>query len=236
MADENPPTPPAGDITATPKKETVRITLPAKAMDAPTIKRETVRINAPPAAAPKRETTQLPGLGDAVSTPPPPASKPFIPPPPGPKPTPPAGPLPGIKPLSAPSAPKPPMAPRPTVPLKPATPGALPVRPAAAPVAQAPAPEAAKPVVMKPAAPKKETARIQVAPEAKSMMPKATIRMQQTQPLSAAPAPALKAASLAVSGNAIEDEDDDPVVGVMSWIMLVASIAAAALSYLSFSA
>lgn len=87
---------------------------------------------------------------------------------------------------------------------------------------------------MKPAAPKKETARIQIPPEARTVMPKATIKLQQTQPMSAGPMAAPKpATTLAVAD---EDSEDDPVIGVMSWIVLAAAIAAAALSFLAYSA
>ncbi len=147
-------------------------------------KKETVRINIPPSVpagggnAPepvKRETVRInlpnkPG-GTAPMPPPPPPSKPFVPPPPAPKP-------PGS------GAPKPP-----TGPVKPPT---GPMRPPEAPGASV---EAVAPMTMKGSAPKKETARIQLPPEPKPL-PKATVRMQQTQPLSQAPAAQITKAAL----------------------------------------
>jgi hypothetical protein len=207
MADE---TPSSDNL---PKKETVRITLPPKPADTPSVKRETVRINAP--GSPKKETTNLPGLGGAA-----PAPKPFAPPPSMPKPV-----VPGSAPKpSLPGAPKPP-----TAPARPAAPVA-----AAAPTAATYSETA--PVTMKAAAPKKETARIQVAPEARRAMPQATIRMQQTQPLAApGTVPALRSAP-AVAAATPASTTEDPLIGILSWAALAASLVAAALGYLAFAA
>ncbi len=223
MADDTPPTgtPESPD---SPKNETVRITLPPKAPEASAVKRETVRIQ-PPGAVPKKDSSRLPGIG---GVPPPAAPKPFMPPPSAPKPP---G-APGLPARPAPPAgvlpPKPPGAPavpgaRPAIPGAPAAPGAP----------KAPAYAEAAPAAMKAAAPKKETARISVAPESKPM-PKATIRMQQTQPLSSAPAPALRSAGGLASTAVVAEAD--PMVGVMSWIVLVVSLASAVLGYLAYSA
>src|SRR5436190_2005357 len=94
--------------------------------------------------------------------------------------------------------PKPPsLGARPTVPLKPVAPAA-------------PTPTAgAEPVVQKAATPKKETARITLPAEgaAKPALPKATVKMQQTQPLQARPqsaisaAPAIQAAPLSMQSS-----------------------------------
>lgn len=206
MADETPlipntPPAPKKETTSVPKKETVRITLPPKPSEAPSVKRETVRISQPPPSekgmtmpiqvpgpavsekgmtksidipsiVPKKESSKLPGMGAAPAAP-----KPFTPPPPAPKPIAPLGsaPLPPAKPVAPPA------------PAKPPTPATTPM-PAAATAAPAPA----RPVI-----PKKETARIQVSAESKTVMPKATIKLQQAQPVTHAPAAAVRPADTA---------------------------------------
>jgi len=219
MSDELPPAPSESSDDAS-KAETIRITLPAKP-DQPTLKRETVRINLPgkPAStsmppagvAPKKETTKIAGAADA----PPAGPKPFVPPPPRPPsqagaPLPPAKPMSGINP-----PPKPPsLGARPTVPLKP-TP---------APVNKGTEPIAA------PAAPKKETARITLPPEgAKPGLPKATIKMQQTQPLLNKPAPTMAASGITpapvISSSPVATEPvADGALTVISILALVASL------------
>lgn|GEM_PF-6224177 len=69
-------------------------------------------------------------------------------------------------------------------------------------------------------------------------MPQATIKMQQTQPLAQAPAPALRTAGapMAAAAAATASAEADPLVGILSWVTLVAALAAAVLSYLAFSA
>lgn len=89
-------------------------------------------------------------------------------------------------------------------------------------------------MALKAAAPKKETARIQVAPDAKRAMPQATIKMQQTQPLAQSPGPLLRPASSATTVETISESD--PLVSILSWVVLAASLAAAAINYLAFSA
>jgi hypothetical protein len=93
---------------------------------------------------------------------------------------------------------------------------------------------------MKAAAPKKETARITLPPEgaAKPALPKATVKMQQTQPLgqrpqSAISAPAIQAAPLAIqsAGSAI-----DPTINPLAIAALVLAFAAFVTVYLAFSA
>src|SRR2546425_477063 len=153
MADEtNPPSSPD-----TPKKETVRITLPPKPAVTPMTKRETVRINAP-GATPKPET-------------------------------------------AAPAGGAPPAAPAP------------------------------------PSAPKKETARIQVPPAAgpRPGAPQGTVRLQPpTQPLGQPP-PARPATLAPATAAVTEPAEADPLVGVLSWIVLLAALAAAGLGYYTFS-
>jgi hypothetical protein len=222
MADEIPPAPSENPDDVT-KSETIRITLPPKS-EQPAVKRETVRINVPgkptpPATgiAPKKETTKLPteAGGSAIA------------PPPAPKPLPTVG-LPPVKPMSGVNMPpKPPsLGARPTVPLKPA-----------------PAPTAMntpEPVTQKAAAPKKETARITLPPEgtSKPALPKATVKMQQTQPLvksqsAMQPAPQLQqqAPVMMQAGPA-----SDPLMGPLSIAAFVLSIAAAGVVYLIFAA
>jgi hypothetical protein len=222
MADETPPEAQA----ATPKKETVRITLPPKPADSPLVKRETVRIQ-PPGTAPKSDSARLPGLG-AVPPAPPSAPKPFVPPsaprPPG---------TPG-----APSIPTRPGAPGASMPKPPGPPPAPPARPAP-PAAPGAAPKAAAyaeaaPVAMKAAAPKKETARISLPPESKPM-PKATIKLQQTQPLAQAPAPSIRTAPATQVGATAAGESD-AATGILSWIVFVLSLAACVLGYMAYSA
>ena len=217
MADENP-----DDAT---KNDTIRITLPPKS-EQPAVKRETVRINvpgkpiAPAGTAPKKETSKLPTTGSGAP-----------PMPPGPPRPPSAIGAPPSKPM-APGAPppKPPsLGARPTVPLKPVAPPSSP----GAPVAE--------PVAMKAAAPKKETARITLPPDggSKPALPKATVKMQQTQPLGQRPqsaissAPMIQAAPLAMQsagGSA------DPTINPLAIAALVLSLAALATVYLAFAA
>ena len=221
MADEDPSaTSPAADPSA-PKKETVRITLPPKPEDTPMVKRETVRINAP-GVAPKKETTTIgaatPLPGKFASVPPAPsATRPLVPPPrppttPG---LPNAGARPGM----------PPVAPRPA---------AAPLRaPTPAPAPKASSSVEATPVTIK-AAPKKETARIQINPTQK-LPPQATVRLaQSTQSLAAGPAPAIRTAAPAAA--TVETAGTDTVVTILSWAAVAVSLAAAAISYMAFSA
>ncbi len=217
MADENTPSD-SLPLHDSPKKETVRITLPPKPSDTPTVKRETVRINVP--GRPPE------GGGAEMKAPPAPASKPFIPPPPAPKP-PSGGPPPPMKPAPGSEPPRPPgPPPKPTVALKgppaPSAPGAPPIPPTGT----------------KPAQPKKETARIQIPPEPKPMMPKATVRMQQTQPMTQTQplAQAPSASIRTVETGMAATEAADPMVGVLSWAAVAVSLIALAISYLAYSA
>lgn len=199
MADSNLPgtNPSQGQ---TPKKETVRISVPPKTGDAPSVKRQTAPLGAP--------------------VQPPAAPKPFMPLPSAPKPLAPA------------SAPKPPaLAPKPTIQLKPAPSASL---SAAAAVPAAPAADASVPV--KAAAPKKETARIQVPPPGKPVMPKPTVRMGQTQVLSAAPAGKAPSAALTKTAEAPAAAGADALMLPLSIAALVASLVAFLFSFLAFAA
>lgn len=249
MADENP---------LNPKKQTVRITLPPRMNEPGAIKRETVRIaqtavgdkgqtiriqpNAPSGDQPKKETTKIFAAG---AVPPPPAAPekpksapvPIIPPPPKPK----SAPVPVIP-------PPPKAAGMPAVPPKPpgafSVPGAKPPQPsapAAAPAAAAPG----APLPPKPSVPKKETSRIPIpaaapAPAAAGLntpMPKATLKLQQTQPLSQAPvASVVKTPAVNVATTTSVVTEADPVVLYASIAVFLVSATAAVLSYLSFSA
>ncbi|MEO7318636.1 MAG: hypothetical protein ABIZ56_06585 [Chthoniobacteraceae bacterium] len=221
MADETSPDP-NDDAT---KNDTIRITLPPKS-ETPAVKRETVRINVPgkPAAplgtAPKKETSKLPTTGFSGGSPPAPPGPPR---PPAGIGAPPSKPMaPGMPPPKPPS-----LGARPTVPLKPV--------PAAAPTA------GAEPVVQKAASPKKETARITLPAEgsAKPALPKATVKMQQTQPLQARPqsaissSPAIQAAPLSMQSSSASA---DPAVNPLAIAALVLALAALATAYLAYSA
>lgn len=266
MSDELPPNPADTDDGDAAKAETIRITLPPKPEQATTVKRETVRINLPgkpafsppPAStAPKKETTKIvtagadapaaPAAPAAPMSPPPPPSgaRPFAPPPPRPPsqagmPLPPSKPMSGINP-----PPKPPgLGARPTVPLKPA--------PAPAPSAAAPRPPIPSasgvqpsPVTMKAAAPKKETARITLPAEGSGVkpgMPKATVKMQQTQPLVSRPAPSLTKSAISpapvmsTSPSMQVEAAPDGMVNVLAIIALVISLISLALVFLAWQA
>ncbi len=255
MADEIPPAPSESDDAS--KAETIRITLPPK-QEQQAVKRETVRINLPgkPASvppmgiAPKKETTKLGGgitpapvssieMSETapisrLSVPPPPKppaapSAPSVPPPPS-----------GIasKPIGGGAPPKPPtMGARPTVPLKPA--------PAPAPTGVGGGPTPApmpSPVAQKAAAPKKETARITLPPEggAKPALPKATVKMQQTQPLVNRPAasltPAAAVTTAALPVNAAGSAAPDGLANIMGIAAAVVSIISLALVWMAYSA
>ncbi len=193
MADENsaPGVPQDDDST---KKETIRITLPPKG-DQPGVKRETVRIAVPGAesqalgSAPKKETSK-------VQLPPPQSEA-----------TPPPFPSPGnppTKPLSSavPPPKPPPLTGKATVPLKPAAPR---------PSGLAPAPTVTAPLQSggsaKPASPKKETARINLPSEAPKSsapaLPRATVKMQQTQPLSRGPTSGIRSQPLSSTSQVV---------------------------------
>lgn len=227
MADEIPPAPSENPEDVT-KSETIRITLPPK-NEQPAVKRETVRINVPGkpqpppvGVTPKKETTKLPteaGAAPSASVPPPPAPQPL-----------PTVALPAAKPMSgANPPPKPPsLGARPTVPLKPA------------PSPTVGATQVFEPVTQKGAAPKKETARITLPPEgtSKPALPKATVKMQQTQPLmktqsAIQPAPHLQQspAMMQSSGPAA-----DPLMTPLSIAAFVLTLVAAGIVLLIFLA
>jgi hypothetical protein len=260
MPEDIPPAPSETSNDAA-KAETIRITLPSKP-DQPTVKRETVRINlpgkpamtAPPGVGPKKETTKIPAADELTPTegaPPPPSaptpppapigSRPFAPPPPRPP-----GAL-GAAPLKPQSGinppPKPPsLGAKPTVPLKPApaapTSVAKPVAPAGS--AINPPPE---PMTQKAASPKKETARITLPPEGgKAAMPKATIKMQQTQPLIKQPAQttgtqsSIQPALTTTTSAATAEAAPDGMVNILSIVAVIVSLISFGLVFMAYNA
>jgi hypothetical protein len=90
------------------------------------------------------------------------------------------------------------------------------------------------------ATPKKETARITLPPEGagKQPLPKATVKMQQTQPLVNRPAPSLTPvapmtqAHMTSGGGAA----DDSAMNLMSIAALVVSVISLALVYFAYAA
>jgi hypothetical protein len=94
-------------------------------------------------------------------------------------------------------------------------------------------------VTQRAAAPKKETARITLPAEgAKAPLPKATVKMQQTQPLVNRPAPSLTpAAPMSVApAMAGGDAEADPMVTPLSIAAVVLSLVALIFTYLAYSA
>ena len=185
MPDELPPsTAPEDDAT---KAQTIRITLPPNPDLGSTVKRETVRIEIPAksapsfdsgANAPKKETTRI-SIPEAAPEPAAPTlAKPFTPPPP---PRPPS--QPGLTPPES-GMPLPPQRPPSGVTLPPKPPSLAPARPTV-PLKPAPSASGALPSPLKPGAPKKETARISLPADGATnpALPKATVKIQQTQPL-----------------------------------------------------
>jgi hypothetical protein len=246
MSDEIPPAPSESTEEDATKAETIRITLPPKP-EQPTAKRETVRINLPgkpastpaPGNAPKKETTKISPVEGAT---PPVASKPFVPPPPKP----PSSMASGVmKPVSGVNPPpKPPsLGGKPTVPLKPAPAPSSVARPAAPAGSGMNLPP--EPVTQKAASPKKETARITLPPEGgKPALPKATIKMQQTQPLVKQPTVSASSVSglqpvqsLATTvATAPVEAEPDSLVSVLSIAALLVSLVSLGLVFWAYSA
>ena len=252
MADENSPAPAENDDAS--KAETIRITLPPK-QEQPVAKRETVRINLPgrpvpsSGVSPKKETTKIAVGGP---TPPPPVAPP---PAPGlPKvpsapsaPAPPRPPGPPSAPGSAPAPPRPPGAPSaPSVPGIPAKPiaGVPPRAPGVGsqptvPLKPLPGAGAAAPGAASKAAPKKETARITLPPEGsgKASLPKATMKMGQTQPLAPRPAPSAittAPATMAPARTLVPVADDS--LKTLGMVAAVLTIIAAGVLYTVYQA
>jgi hypothetical protein len=94
--------------------------------------------------------------------------------------------------------------------------------------------------LQKGAAPKKETARITLPPEggaAKPALPKATIKMGQTQPLASRPQAATAGAAPATAAPLMQARPaSDGAVNLLSGLALVASLAVLAAVYLVYAA
>ena len=233
MADENPAAS-ADPNEESDKKETIRITLPSKS-DSPVAKRETVRINIPESTGntPKKETSKV-ALPSSGIMPPPPITRPSAPPAPPPL----SKPISGLTPPPKP----PPLISKPTIPLKPAPSGTV--------------PPSASGIVAKPASPKKETARISLPTEVPKSsapaLPKATVKMQQTQPLMKSQPPQASSvqqqpstasgirktgspASVAPSISSSPAKSDTLTV-VLGILALAGTIAAGVFAYLVFAA
>jgi hypothetical protein len=98
----------------------------------------------------------------------------------------------------------------------------MPAAPTGAPIAAKPI-EVAAPVAQKPTTPKKETTRIALPPDPKTM-PKATVKLNQTAPLSAPmPTPALKTVGVATTTTPTSEEED-PMMLPLSIVALLAAI------------
>ena len=98
------------------------------------------------------------------------------------------------------------------------------------PGAHSPVP-AASPVIQKPIAPKKETTRIALPPDPKTM-PKATVKLNQTVPMSAPmPTPAIRTADIATANEKTEEEID-PLMMPLSIVAFLAAAFAVATAFL----
>ena len=86
-------------------------------------------------------------------------------------------------------------------------------------------------MVQKPITPKKETTRISLPPDPKSM-PKATVKLNQTVPLSAPmPAPSIKQTNIATT--TANSEEEDPMMLPLSIVALLASIFAVVTAFIA---
>lgn len=222
---------------AEPKKETVRIVLPARRDGSPVASspRETAMINLPPKPVP------VPGAPSAG--PKPPASVPAMPSVPKPPtvpaiPKPPSAPGAMVPPVppAIPSVPKPPSATVPPIAPKPPVPPAT-ISPATTPVSTAPKPPVAPvaPVApIKPVAPaplqaeaKKETAKMPASTPGSKVLPQATVQFQKKQDAST-PKSVSTTAAITVSTPASEtssSEDMNPVLGIAALVVALLSLA-----------
>jgi hypothetical protein len=94
-------------------------------------------------------------------------------------------------------------------------------------------------MTQKAAAPKKETARITLPPEGGKTggMPKATIKMQQTQPLVSRPAPTISTAQITPATTAVAAAAaTDGAANMLSIVALVISLLALATVFMAYSA
>lgn len=224
---------------AEPKKETVRIVLPARRDGTPVSSnpRETAMINLPPKPVPVQGAPVIPtGLKPPTTslTPPPPSmpkppSMPAIPKPPssaGVMP-PAAGPSIPKPPVMPPAATIPPMAPKP--PTVPPAPGAAPTPPSAPIPPVAPKPPSSGTTPLKPVAPaplqaeaKKETAKVPAStPGSKGVMPQATVQLQKKPDASKSVA----TTSIAVTPAGDSTSSDlSPVLGIAALVVALLSL------------
>ena len=251
MADENPSSnaepgktgdapielPPKSDAPNL-KRETVRVSIPETDYqpDSPIAKRDTARLSIPDpddqpsAQAPKKETSKVIVPGSGIMNPP-------VPRPPGP-PIPPPPRAPVTRPLSGATPPPkpPPLSGRPTIPLKPAPP-----TPASGAV-----PQPVSGIVAKPASPKKETARISLPSEPPKpggpALPRATVKMQPTQPLKAQPSGARPQPVVSVTSSggqtvmSASPASPDKATLVLSILAFVGAVAALVFAVLVYKA
>ena len=235
---------------AEPKKETVRIVLPARRDGSPVTSspRETAMINLPPRPVP------VPGKSSAVPPPPvvpaglkPPGPMPGIPAAPKPpsvpaipsipKPPSAAGSLVPPVPPAAPSFPKPPsatippMAPKPPV-VPPSTvpPSSPPARPAGPDSAtmKLPTPPSSAPVPPVAPAPlqaevKKETAKVPPSTPGAKVLPQATVQLQKKPDPSASKS--VSTMSVVVPPGEGASGDLNPVIGIAALVLALASLA-----------
>jgi hypothetical protein len=94
------------------------------------------------------------------------------------------------------------------------------------------------PVTQRAASPKKETARITLPPEGggKPALPKATVKMQQTQPLVNRPAPTMSTSPAVAAAAISSGAEADPLVAPLSIAAVVLSLVALITTYLAYSA
>ncbi len=99
--------------------------------------------------------------------------------------------------------------------------------------------EPAEPVTQKAAAPKKETARITLPQGAQGGMPKATVKMQQTQPLVRQPAASSIQTSPVIqsmpASYSSASSSPDATLNILAIVAFVISLGAAVLAFLSYS-
>ena len=233
---------------AEPKKETVRIVLPARRDGQPVASnpRETAMINLPPkpvlAPAPAGSPIIPPPAAIPSPIKPPSAGVPSIPRPPSAPgiPKPPGSPL--VAPIAPPSIPRPPSAVTPPAPapVAPRPPSAT-VPPAAAQTPVAPTPVA--PSLPKPAAPssapapvapapivsetKKETAKVQQPASGSKVIPQATVQLQR-KPEASTPKSVATTAPLTVISNTTTEAagsgDVSMVFGVAALVVALAAL------------
>lgn len=236
---------PAPDIT--PKRSTAPIQLPSAPLPPPAPKSATAPVKLPPAPVDvsRKTTAAVPVVAaPAPSAPPPPAPpapRPLGPPPaatvPTAPPRPPGAPAAPVAPGAPPAMARPPV---PSAPGAPRPPGAPPVAPGAAPVAPgAPrvetgattAPLRAGPAKPGVSAPRPAgTAPLAAAPGAGTgALPKATVKLQQTQPMSrpsisAPPSAPVKRTAAADSQQFYEEKDPEEGLMPLSVVCLLFSV------------